>query len=164
MKNYRNKLEKIKPELRRNAATVLFKSIASIDLFLQWVRALRPAQIVVPAVALIVVNMIITVGIYQSIYHFFLVTISIITLAITPSLFKTKNAHWLGAPDHQHFSDLVVFSILQFALGIQSYILTRDDPETFISLLFVSYLVSLIFMFVFKSYVWLRWSFKRSAQ
>lgn len=153
MKNYRNKLENIKARWARIYLTTRVRSI----LFFEWFGSLKPAQLIVPASLLLFVNMIVSLGIYQSVYAFFLITLVIISLATLPMIFKTPNAHWVGAQKSNFFNDVVTFSVIQLALGIQSYVLTRNTPESFASLLFVSFLVSIISLFIFKSYVWLRW-------
>lgn len=160
MKNYRNKLENIKARWARMYLSALVRSI----LFFEWVGSLKPAQLIVPASLLLFVNIIVSLGVYQSVYAFFLATLVIISIATLPMLFKTRIVHWVGAQESKFFNDVVTFSVIQLALGVQSYILTRNSPEAFLSLLFVSYLVSIICVFVFKSYVWLRWSFRQSAQ
>ena len=152
MINYKSKLENIKSRWARGYITVLVNCI----LFFEWIGSLQPSQLIIPASFLLVINIIVSLGAYQSIYAFFLVTLIIISLATTPMLFKTRNAHWVGTQDAKFFNDIVTFSVIQIALGTQSYMLTRKQPESFFSLLFVSFLISIISLFVFKSYIWLR--------
>lgn len=155
MKNYRKKLRYLKTRWTR--ATL--KALVMIILISEWVGTLSPAQMIVPAALSLSVNMIISLGVYQSVYAFFLVTLVIIVVATTPMLFRPRNAHWVGtANNSKYFGDVITYTVLQVALGAQAYLLTRHQPESFASLLFASFLVSIISVFIFKSYLWLRLS------
>lgn len=152
MKNYKNKLGTIKTRWARVYLTALVKSI----LFFEWFGSRTPAQMIAPASFLLALNMAITLGVYQSVYAFFLFTLVIISIATAPMLFKTRSAHWLGKSEHVFFNDVVVYSVLQIVLGAQAHIITQNAPKIFPAMLFISFLVSIICLFIFKSYVWLR--------
>lgn len=153
MKNYRNKLIRIKARWARLVLETWVRSV----LLSEWVGSLKPAQMIAPAALLLFVNMLISLGVYQSAYAFLLSTLLIIALSTAPMLFKTRNAHWVGrGKNSKPFGDVLVYTVTQIALGAQARILTRHTLESFAALLFVSFLLSVVSVFIFKSCVWPR--------
>jgi hypothetical protein len=155
LKNYKDKLSQIKSSWRR----LLFSAIVTSLIAKEYIATLKPVHMVAPASILIVINTVVSLGLRESIFSFFFFTLVIIALATSPMLFQSPQAHWVGANrTSRYFNDVIVLSGLQLVLSAQSYILAKDNTEAFMALLFASYLISLILLFVFKSYLWVRFS------
>lgn len=154
MDNYKDKLSQIKGWRR-----AWFTVVVTYILTKEYLSERKPADMVAPASMLLVINILVMLGLRGSIFGFILNTLIIIALATSPMLFQSTQAHWVGANGAgKYFNDFIVFSALQLVLSIQAYTLTKGNAESFLILLFVSFLASLISLYVFKSYIWVRLS------